>query len=434
MDPETPDQNKEVSPKNKLRLFIIVGAVFLLLALSIFYIVVIRGGGSASVGIQSLLPFGDSAPDVTPDGGGVGSGKLDDIAIDGGDGGTPPRMFKIADGPVSGSVFKTLPDGSLSVRYVVREDGDIHEYSMDTRAGRILANNTVPRVAEAVWDARGQSVILRTATDRGNVVSILGRLLPNSATSTGDEAPAILQQSFLPENIAFVVPGPREGFIYTLSVGSEVTLMMLGGNGETTPVFSSPFTEWIPEWPEKNTLMLTTRPSGVVGGYFFSKDIERGNVLPVLNDVPGLTTRGAPDGSRVLVGSATKGGMSFGVITKDLPVTSELLPATLPEKCTWTASSTFAYCGVPQSSPQGTYPDDWYQGVAQFSDTLWVYRVDTESFVLVLVPYDEVGVDVDIISPVVSTDGEYLTFINKKDGSLWGVSLSALSIPIYEDD
>jgi hypothetical protein len=421
MEPTENQILPESSSHKKILLFIAVGLVFFILAVLIFYIVVMKGGGAVGDKVRNLLPFGQ-AEDVTVSMGDKTGDKLDDVDILP-DETTPPRMWKITDGPVSGSVFRVLSDETLSVRYVLREDGDIYEYSMTSRSGRILANNTIPQVAEAVWDARGQSVILRTATDRGDIVSIFGKLLPNSNTSTGDEAPAILDTTFLSQNISFVTAHPTQGFAHTLRVGNDLSIMSLDGNGEATPVFTSPFTEWIPEWLGSDTIGITTRPSGLVGGYFFSLDPKTGLATPLLSDRLGLTTRNAPDGNQVLVGESDKSSMKLGILTKNNPELTEITPPTLPEKCVWTTSSTLAYCGVPESPARGIYPDEWYQGLIQFSDTIWVYSVNTGQFGLIAIPRDEVGVEIDVKDPVVSSDGTHLIFTNKKDGALWGLRL-----------
>ncbi len=414
-------ENTEETPKNKVVLFVGVGVLFLIFAAIIFYVVVFGGGGNVGEKVRSILPFG-IADYVNVDQNTNNNDKLGDVGIPGGEAGLS-RMWKIADGPVSGAVFKTLPNGSLAVRYVLREDGDVYEYTVESRAGRILANNTIPRVQEAVWDMRGQSVVLRTATDKGGIVSVLGKLLPNPSTGAGDEAPAILEQSFLPENIAFISAHPTEGFVHTLRVGNELSIMRLDGNAVSSPVFTSPFSEWIPEWFGPEHIGLTTRPSGLVGGYFFSLDPQNGLTTPVLGDLPGLTTKSAPDGSAVLVGQTNKSTMGLGILTKGSGIPNTIVPATLPEKCAWAPSNTLVFCGVPESPPRAVYPDEWYQGLVRFSDTLWQYSLESGQFSLFLIPHDVVGVDVDITQPMVSADGAYLVFINKKDGSLWGVKL-----------
>ena len=157
-----------------------------------------------------------------------------------------------------------------------------------------------------------------------------------------------------------------------------------------------------------------------MGGYLFTLNPETKAVDPLLSDYLGMTARMAPDGERFLVGGADGGGMTFAVATKKLPNPSLLSPATLPEKCAWTASSTFAYCGVPQSPPRGDYPDTWYQGKVQFSDTLWELNAVTGQFTLFAIPQNEAGVTLDVEQPIASTDNHYFVFINKIDGSLWG--------------
>jgi hypothetical protein len=115
--------------------------------------------------------------------------------------------------------------------------------------------------------------------------------------------------------------------------------------------------------------------------------------------------------------------MGLGILTKGSGIPNTIVPATLPEKCAWAPSNTLVFCGVPESPPRAVYPDEWYQGLVRFSDTLWQYSLESGQFSLFLIPHDVVGVDVDITQPMVSADGAYLVFINKKDGSLWGVKL-----------
>jgi len=49
--------------------------------------------------------------------------------------------------------------------------------------------------------------------------------------------------------------------------------------------------------------------------------------------------------------------------------------STIAEKCVWgTTSKTTLYCAIPNSIRAGSYPDNWYQEVIGFSDSL--YKID----------------------------------------------------------
>ena len=82
------------------------------------------------------------------------------------------------------------------------------------------------------------------------------------------------------------------------------------------------------------------------------------------------------------------------------------------------------YCGVPIDIPEGEYPDEWYKGKTTFSDSLW--RVDTENGALEQLARPETDVleAIDVAHPFLSTAGDFLFFINKKDSSLWSLKVS----------
>jgi hypothetical protein len=96
---------------------------------------------------------------------------------------------------------------------------------------------------------------------------------------------------------------------------------------------------------------------------------------------------------------------------------------TIADKCVWTTDETAAYCGVPVTPPPGNYPDDWYQGVAHFSDQIWKIDVSGRFAQLVLDFPGETGKTLDAISLAIDPGAKQLVFVNKNDGSLWKYSL-----------
>jgi hypothetical protein len=70
------------------------------------------------------------------------------------------------------------------------------------------------------------------------------------------------------------------------------------------------------------------------------------------------------------------------------------------------------------------YPDDWYKGKTAFTDALWV--IDTTDMTGNIV-YDFMAknkADIDATNLTLDDSTEYLSFINKKDGTLWGFDLA----------
>jgi len=65
-----------------------------------------------------------------------------------------------------------------------------------------------------------------------------------------------------------------------------------------------------------------------------------------------------------------------------------------------------------------------YQGFVSFSDAIWKFDAAAGTADLLFTPGESEGEVVDVISPLLSEDGTYLLFRNKKDGSLWGLQLT----------
>ena len=112
----------------------------------------------------------------------------------------------------------------------------------------------------------------------------------------------------------------------------------------------------------------------------------------------------------------------YDLITK----TSSLFPLkTLPEKCVWGGvAKEILYCAVPATPNKGEYPDIWYQGIESFNDELWSINTTTGQTEIVAdkETFSENG-GVDATKLQLSPKEDYLSFINKKDLTLWLIKI-----------
>ncbi len=108
--------------------------------------------------------------------------------------------------------------------------------------------------------------------------------------------------------------------------------------------------------------------------------------------------------------------------------TTPITLKTLPEKCVWSQlNNSVVYCAVPDSIPRATYPDQWYQGIVSFSDSIWMINTKT-GVTKDLAPLRQISNgDIDAINLSLDSKEDYLTFMNKRDLSLWGLQLNASS-------
>lgn len=354
-------------------------------------------------------------------------------------GSVPPRLYQLHGAPVAGAGFALTKDKkgqviNTSVRYIERGLGNIFETNLATYKESRIVNETRPHLSEALWGNNGNSVVVRFVDDVtsgviiSHIVNIKAPSLSNS-TSTLDTPSGFLptEEVYLPDSVPFMsmAEDNSDSLFY---LNGKNGLVTTSTNAAASNIFSSVFTEWLPQYPNQKLVTLTTRPSADVPGHMFFVDTKTKAVTKVLGNINGLTTLTNHDGKLVLY-SETKDNapqLSLYDVTKKISI--PLYLRALPEKCVWGIKNpTLAYCAVPQTVPQGTYPDQWYQGVVSFSDNIWVIDSTTYDSHKILTPSDNKVSQLDITNLSISPDDSYLIFTNKIDFTPWLYSITAPS-------
>ncbi|MHB1118273.1 MAG: hypothetical protein ACYCZ7_01970 [Minisyncoccota bacterium] len=348
--------------------------------------------------------------------------------------GTPlPRLYELHELPVAGVGFIETKDKkgavlATSARYIERGLGHIYETSLATYTESRIGNETRSRLSEALWGNNGKSVVVRFLDEEGVIktrILNIGVSAASSIQNTAPEASEILatEEIFLPDFIPFmaVAEDSTDKLFYlengnVSSTGNVVTFKNTG----VTRIFTSSFTEWLPQFPNQKLVTLTTKPSANVPGHLFFVDTKTKSLTKILSNINGLTTLTSRDGASVLYAETKEGTPELLVYEIAKKESHSLALQTLPEKCAWSAKNTaIAYCAVPQTLPSAQYPDQWYQGLISFSDTIW--RIDTKTSVVekILTPADLRAPALDIVNLVLSSDDAQLLFINKVTGTPW---------------
>jgi peptidoglycan hydrolase-like protein with peptidoglycan-binding domain len=240
--------------------------------------------------------------------------------------------------------------------------------------------------------------------------------IQESAAITNNNEPKELKGSLIPGYITQLVRNIQTDTIFTLeqSRGKTSGNIQSAVGSQITPVFTSSFNEWLPQYVNKNLITMTTYASGTVGGYMYGLNPTTQTFSKILGPLQGLTTLTSPDGVHAIIATTENNTLVTRVVNLTTG-TSETAPfVVLPEKCSWYSNDLF-YCGVTQSFPTATYPDDWYKGLVNLSDTLWSYTLSTKESAQIAVPSQVL----DIIKMESYPDSEYLFFINKITNELW---------------
>jgi hypothetical protein len=425
-----------MSKKTKIIILITVTLVIVVLIGFLFFYKNQNGERGVDI-VNNALPFGKGAPNAqtsttTPikdgSGGFIGGGENNNIQ----------KLFQIHKTAVAGAgPFVIQTEGGEEktlIRYLERGVGHIFETNLSTMKESRISNTTRLKIYEAVWGENGKSVIIRYLDDKDGetIRSFLIKLgdTPTQEEIPGESAPQTQNTEtngmFLPENIKNVtVSGDSKKIFYLLNTGDVALGTIYNLETEkTAQIFRSAFTEWLPQWPNKNMITLTTKPSSEVPGIVYSLDTKTERMTKVLGGIKGLTTLTSPDGEKVLYSESVRGGITLNLYnTKNH--SSQTLPfTTLPEKCVWgNVNTNIIYCAVPTVIQNGAYPDEWYQGFVSFSDDIWTIDVETLTTKLLVSPTKEAREEIDAVNLLLDPNERYLFFTNKKDLSLWGIRI-----------
>ena len=310
-----------------------------------------------------------------------------------------------------------------ALRYVEKARGIIYQTFADKIEERKFSVTTIPRVYEAYFGNHGDSVVIRYLKGDGKTIETFVGTLPKEylgADTIGDNE---IKGSFLPNNIKDISVSPDTTKIFYLFenvdniIGTTLSLL----DNKKVQVFDSPFTEWLSQWPNDKTIILSTKPSFSIPGYMYSIDLAKKSLTKTLGDINGLTTLTSPDGKLVLYAN---GNLSLSLYHTDTRNSDLLGVQTLPEKCVWGKVSDVVYCAVPKAIDAGGYPDAWYQGEVSLRDQLWKIDIKNGNATLLVDPITVVGgEEIDGIKLALDEGENYLFFVNKKDSFLWKLEL-----------
>jgi peptidoglycan hydrolase-like protein with peptidoglycan-binding domain len=321
---------------------------------------------------------------------------------------TAPYFTKTSQ--VSDTAPKSQYEQAPSLRFVERMNGHIYKTFLDTKTNDEISNSTIPSIYEAFFDGTAETVIYRYLSLDKSITSFM-------ATLGADKG------EFLFQNISDLSISLDKSKFFYISENSIGVVGTVGtfGNTKRDIVFNSPFTEWLSQWDASGKIYLTTKPSYNVNGGIFLLNTADKTTSKVFGGVPGLTTLVSPNGAQVLYSSSTNTGPQLGVFNINMHSTKDLATYGLPEKCVWSNDNINVYCAVPSLITGNQYPDSWYQGLTSFTDYFVKINTSTGERVTIANETDKTLVDGTHI--FLSDKEDSLFFINKKDSTLWSLSL-----------
>ena len=428
----------EEENKSGIMKWVIAIVVFILLVvLAVLGIMFFAKDSSVAKKIGDALPFGTLSPE-TPrtgfdgkEGGGENAGG--DGVFTGTTGQPEPLFRQLTEKEIAGATA-ILRDGKTYVRYMLRENGRVHEIDTTTWSDTELTNTDVHRVYEAYFGNNGNTVVLRylkldQLTRQDVIKTFLADLvLPEQGAGA---TPGKLVGKDLLDNISSVSISPDGTllfFLYPIADGVSGKQIRLADGDDPREIFRNSFSEWIPQVLNNGTIILTTKASAKIPGYSYLYQPKTRALTRLVREKNGLTALGDSDGSRILFnenigtnvtlglysqkGHYTEGG--YTTYETGIPLT------TRPEKCAWgIANRALFFCGSFQSGTRNQIPDDWYQGLLHLKDTFWMVNADTEEIKHLADPQMEIKRDFDVFMPFLGSSDNQFFFTDKNTGFLW---------------
>lgn len=327
------------------------------------------------------------------------------------------KLRKLSSEPVSGAGTMDVKAGTV-VRYIEKATGHIFEVELfSPRQGRI-SNTTIPKVYDAIWGNKNNSLIARYLKDDDNTIDTFSLTVKETSTTTENTITGIAFPGRVTDVSVF---DTSVFFIEQTQNGSNGYISNWSG-GNKKLIWNSAVNELLSQYVNKNTVALTTKPEENTFGYLYFVNTNNGTYKKVLGDIKGLSTLVNQDGTKIVYTDLAN-DFVFKIYDSNKKTSLSVTPETFPEKCVWTSKS-IIYCAVPKESLSAGSLTMWYRGINQYTDDIWKYDLINNVSEIVSDLKNDGGEMIDVTKPLLSQNEQYLVFINKIDNSLWSLDLT----------
>lgn len=177
-------------------------------------------------------------------------------------------------------------------------------------------------------------------------------------------------------------------------------------------------------WPKEDTIAILTSPSGLAKGSLLTTNSDTGGTLnKTISELFGLTVKFSPDGNTILYSQTDQYGHNPALYTiKNGGSPDKISINTISDKCSFSLTNNI-YCAVPSKiNGSSILPDDFYKNTVNFSDIFFKIDTSNNRSSAIFNPTD-FKYDFNASDLMVSSDENYIIFINKKDGLLYSIKI-----------
>jgi hypothetical protein len=306
------------------------------------------------------------------------------------------------------------------IRYADKSNGNIYENQINKREERKYSETEIFKVHESFFT--NTNIVMRYLKNNDTIITFLGEISKDTIGGDSGNAHEIFG-SFLPENIKDISISKEKNQVFYLTNSKDGVIgNLINEKGEKVQVFNSSFSEWNSHFPNKDYLVLNTRPSGLVDGFAYLLNLKNKDFNKILGNIKGLTTLVNNTLSTILYADNNLSIKLFDITREEA---RNLRIRTHTEKCVWGNNNITLYCAIPKEIQAGLiYPDAWYQGEVSYNDEIWKINTETGAKTKLIDPntlYENETIDAVNLS--LDKNEKTLFFMNKVDSYLWGLKL-----------
>jgi len=328
------------------------------------------------------------------------------------------KLWHVDHTPVAGMGFVLGTTSSTTLSYAQQATGHIFTADPYSRIVERRTNILVPKTYRALFAYDG-SFVLQAIGEDGVVRTIAGTPSASSTTDNASSTPKLGRD--MPPNLRSIAFDPVSRTLFWITSdlkGGVVGASVPWGAATGTRLFSSSVGGWR-LIVEKGRYMATIAPEDGIPGYAY-EITKQGVWVPILRNIPGLSFLPSEDPS-VYTYSVSDGASVSLYLTSSASSTPQKLPmGTVADKCAWTpGSSRMMYCAVPEKPPTGPFLGPWYRGTIHTEDAWWEVDAATGDAQEIYSMLDANDAAIDVVNPTVDPSGNFISFQDAKDSSLW---------------
>lgn len=336
-----------------------------------------------------------------------------------------PVLRQLSETPVGGMSASTTASTTV-VRFIDRGVGHIYEANSENGNIEKISNTTLPKIYESYWNKNLTALVLRYLRDDSDAVTNFYTELRRVGTATSTTLFEI-KGKYMSPDINQLIVSPSGDRIFTWNIENNRGIGYISSFDEKNKirVADSPLTQVLIDWPENNTVTITTKASIHAYGYAYAIDVKTGAMRKMLGNLRGLSTKTSKDMKKTLFSESKNGSLSTSLYNSSDESMQEVIFRTLADKCAWSSlRKNEVYCAVPTEIPDGIYPDDWYKGTIQFVDQIWHLDTTTGEVHLLANLLNLSNKLIDATQLTLDPKENFLYFINKRDLTLWSLDLN----------